>query len=98
MPMRTAKPYTAPHRHDGVFAFLRTGSGLKSSLSATVVPVARATGVWLCIFPPLSYATLLPATSSAVRVVTMSSDTAQRELRASPLKPKLANVCKPECR
>ena len=37
--------------------------------------------------------TLLPVTSPPVRVVTMSSDTAQRELRASPLKPKLASVC-----
>ena len=60
-----------------------------------MVPLARATDAWLEILPEPSYMTLLPVTSSAVRVVTMSSDMAQRELRASPLKPKLASVCKP---
>ena len=75
--------------------FLRTGRGLKISLRATVVPFARATDTRLHIFPELLYVTLLPVISPAVRVVTMSSDTAQRELRASPLKPKLASVCKP---
>ena len=31
--------------------FLRTGRGLKSSLRAMVVPLARATGVCCAIFP-----------------------------------------------
>ena len=69
----------------------RTGSLTKTFCTVTVVPTARATTPRDRTFPSASYSTLVPASSSAVRVATERSLSAQSDESASPLNPKDAS-------
>ena len=70
----------------------RTGSLAKTFCTVTVVPTARATTPRVRTFPSASYSTLVPASESAVRVVTERSLSAQSDESASPLNPNDANA------
>ena len=71
-----------------------TGSVLNSSLMETVVPTALAAGVEASRAPVWLKVSLCAGLVLAVRVVTAMVARAQRELRASPLKPKVLTACK----
>ena len=71
----------------------RTGRGLKSSRTATVVPGARAVAAVPVSFPAWSYVRRTPAAPSAVRVTTLMSASAHSELSASPRKPNVLSSC-----
>lgn len=70
-----------------------TGRVLNSSLTETVVPTALAAGVESSNAPVWLKVSLWAGLVLAVRVVTAMIARAQRELRASPRKPKVLTAC-----
>lgn len=71
----------------------RTGSGEKRSLTATVVPTARAHAALEPSRPPRSNSRRAAAPSEAVRVITETSARAASDDSASPRNPKVARSC-----
>ena len=71
----------------------RTGRGLKSSRTATVVPGARAVAAAPVSLPAWSYVRRTPAAPCAVRVTTLTSASAHSELSASPRNPNVLSSC-----
>lgn len=57
-----------------------------------MVPTDLAHGFRLFICPDVSYSSLVAVTAFTCRVIIVISDKAQREFRASPLKPNVPSV------